>query len=228
MRTLCSWGFIVSGALCAVAVFAQSQTSTWEHSGSTVYLSANGVKRQFYYQNPRPGMQQEGVRPGTLLFDGRRTRNQYSGTAYIFSRRCGAVPYSVSGAVSPDDRTVTLYGNAPSGFNAHCQVIGYTPDVLVFNLTTLPETNIGIESTNKKWICLHPVFTEEMRLKCALDGTPARTDYVTKAIIYLRSKYCRMFDGEVTADQTEHVGENCYENSGSFRGERVYWGQCYE
>jgi hypothetical protein len=224
MRIIISWMLIVGGALAA---FAQSPPSTWEHNGSTVQLFANGVKRQFYYQDPRPAMQQEGVLAGTLLFDGQRTRNQYSGTAFIFSGACGAVGYPVSGQVSADDRHVTLNGNAPR-LDAYCRVIGSRPDVLMFNLIALPEADAEIAAPNEKWICLQPVFTEEMRLKTTVDGTPTQTEFVANAIIYLRQKYCGTTKENLTADKTEHVAENCYQNSGLFRGERVYWGECYE
>ena len=35
-------------------------------------------------------MREEGVTPGTLLFDGVRNGNNYSGRAYVFLRGCGS------------------------------------------------------------------------------------------------------------------------------------------
>jgi hypothetical protein len=233
MRIAISWIVIIGGALAA---FAQSPPSTWEHNGSTVQLFANGAKRQFYYQNPRPGMQQEGVRPGTLLFDGQRRGSQYSGTAYMFSRACGAVGYAVSGAVSADDRQVTLYGNAPR-LDAYCRVSGSAPDVLIFNFAALPQADA--ETINREnvrtIICIHPVFTEEKRLEnlifSAGDAPTAQASgrYVAEAVKYLRDQYCRPIEGTLTADQRTAIPDtNCYQESGIFRGERVYWGECYE
>jgi hypothetical protein len=43
-------------------------------------------RRQFYYQAPGADFLEFGVQSGTLLFEGRRNRNQYSGTAYVFSK----------------------------------------------------------------------------------------------------------------------------------------------
>jgi len=106
----------------------------WDHNGSRVRLIASGTSRRFYYEWPRRGMVEEGVRTGTLLFDGNRSGTSYTGTAYVFSKRCGAKPYRVSGTASPDDRHVTLYGEAPTGLDRRCRATRYRNDVLVFDL----------------------------------------------------------------------------------------------
>ena len=105
----------------------------WNHNGSTMKLVSNGVQRQFYYENPRQGMRDEGVRRGTLLFEGTRTGNGYSGTAYVFLRGCSPKGYHVSGTISDDERSVTMYGQAPR-LNAECRLVGYRSDELVFEL----------------------------------------------------------------------------------------------
>jgi hypothetical protein len=123
-------------ALCSsICAFAQGASSIWDHNGSAVSLSADGASRKFYYQAPRAGLQEVGIQPGTLLFDGRRDGNRYSGTAYVFSQLCGALAYPVSGPVSPDERSVTMYGKAPS-VSANCRVVGYRDDVLVFTFSS--------------------------------------------------------------------------------------------
>jgi serine/threonine protein kinase len=106
-------------------------TSIWNHNGSLVYLSANGASRRFYYERPRDGLLPLGVQRGTLLFEGRKEGNRYSGTAYIFTRNCSPAPYEVSGPISPNDEQVTMHGRAPL-LNAACQTTGYRDDVLVF------------------------------------------------------------------------------------------------
>ncbi|MEZ0085195.1 hypothetical protein [Bradyrhizobium japonicum] len=116
---------------------AQGTSTRWDHNGSVVSLSANGARRQFHYQIPAADLLQIGVQPGTLLFDGRREGDKYSGTAYVFSKVCGALPYITAGPVAPDQRTVMMYGKAPIA-NSSCRVIGYRDDVLVFSLS--PET----------------------------------------------------------------------------------------
>ena len=107
-------------------------SSFWEHNGSAVALFANGPSRVFRYESPRPGMRDLGVLKGTLLFNGTKSGDTYSGTAYIFSSHCGATPYSVAGNVSRDGKLVTLAGNAPSMFDSACHPIAYRHDVLKF------------------------------------------------------------------------------------------------
>lgn len=86
----------------------------------------------------------------------------------------------------------------------------------------------SVKEAVKTVICVHPVFTEEYKLRQTIDGSPQRTDYVAAAINYLRLKYCREIEGLVTADHETHIGDNCYQRSGFFRGERVFWGECLE
>jgi hypothetical protein len=77
-------------------------------------------------------------------------------------------------------------------------------------------------------ICTQPVFAEERKLHTKIDGTPQRTEEVAAAINYLRAKYCRETEETLRSDREMNVGDNCYQYSGFFRGERVYWGQCLE
>jgi hypothetical protein len=124
-------GFALNG-VWAPDGLAQGTASLWDHNGSDVSLFADGPRRQFRYEVPVPDLLPLGVQPGTLLFDGRRNGNQYAGTAYVFSSVCGALPYAVEGPVAPDQRSVTMYGKAPSSLDEYCRVIGYRDDVLVF------------------------------------------------------------------------------------------------
>lgn len=105
----------------------------WNHNGSLMKLVADGELRRFQYHVPRPGIIDEGVTPGDLLFEGRRSGLTYSGTAYVFSRRCGRIAYAVSGHVADDERRVTMRGQAPR-LASNCRIIGYRPDELVFEL----------------------------------------------------------------------------------------------
>ncbi len=107
--------------------------SLWMHNGSVMRLVADGDIRRFYYERPRAGIRRRGVVKGELLFEGRREANSYTGTAYIFTKSCGKVAYSVSGSVGPADTTVTMTGDAPR-LNASCVQTGSRPDRLVFTL----------------------------------------------------------------------------------------------
>jgi hypothetical protein len=107
-------------------------TPRWMHNGSVVKLVAEGAKREFYYETPREGLTKAGVTSGALLFSGQRSGKTYSGTAYIFNKRCGPIAYQVSGNVSDDDRQVTMEGQAPR-VGANCQVVTTKPDTLIFS-----------------------------------------------------------------------------------------------
>jgi hypothetical protein len=121
---------------------AQGTRTVWSHNGSQLHLSANGQRREFRYQTPKAELLEAGVQPGTLLFQGSRVGNAYAGTAYVFPQPCGALPYSVSGSISTDERTITLYGSAPSAIYTDCEVAAHRDDVLVFELAET-EPQIG-------------------------------------------------------------------------------------
>jgi len=102
---------------CSSAL-AQTQTASpeltiWDHNGSVMYLVANGKSREFYYQKPRAGMLDAGARPGSLLFRGEIDNGKYSGTAYIFNRHCGQIPFQVEGSILDNDERIMLTGQAP-------------------------------------------------------------------------------------------------------------------
>jgi hypothetical protein len=107
--------------------------SNWNHNGSTMTVVAQGNRLMIYYEQPRQGMINEGVRSGTLLFDGRRIGNSLSGTSYVFDRRCRPIPYSDEGEVSNGERQIILNGRrVPTQLSADCGVVGYRSDPSVF------------------------------------------------------------------------------------------------
>ncbi len=110
-----------------------SGPTLWNHNGSIVLLVANGSSRRIYYQDPRQGMRDEGVANGTLLFEGTKTGDTYTGTAYVFSRQCGTLPYAVSGTIASDQRSFVMRGMAPR-LSTRCKVLGTRSDELVFML----------------------------------------------------------------------------------------------
>jgi clan AA aspartic protease (TIGR02281 family) len=105
----------------------------WDHNGSVMYLIASGSSREFYYKEPRPGMLEAGARPGSLLFRGQTTNGQYFGTAFIFDRLCGQLPYQVSGPILNGYDRVVLMGQAPR-LGPNCIVNSYVTDTLEFTL----------------------------------------------------------------------------------------------
>ncbi len=120
------------GLMLATTAIA-SADSCWDHNGSLMRLKANGNERWFYYERPKASIVDSGVRKGTLLFDGVKTGNRYSGTARVFSKYCPDEPlqYPVSGPVSSDQLRVTLRGTRE--VYDQCQPTGkMTDDTLVF------------------------------------------------------------------------------------------------
>ena len=107
--------------------------SLWNSNGSVMSMEVVGADQVFRYQEPRIGMRQEGVMSGTVRFKGARAGNTYLGTAFVFSRRCGAHPFRVTGTVSKDEREITMYGNAPAGFDAACRPVVYRKDGVHFS-----------------------------------------------------------------------------------------------
>ena len=105
LRTLCL------GLACAVALPAGGAMadSCWNHNGSIMRLKASGNQRWFYYEHPKAGL---AVQPGTLLFNGVKSGNWYSGTARVFSKYCPEDPleYFVEGPVGANQTKVTMTG----------------------------------------------------------------------------------------------------------------------
>lgn len=114
-----------------ISAFADS---CWDHNGSLMRLKASGNARAFYYEVPRQAIAAQGVRSGTLLFDGVKSGDWYSGTARVFSRACPGAPleYSVEGPVGANQTKVTLRGTRE--IYRDCRPTGrFQTDTLVFN-----------------------------------------------------------------------------------------------
>ena len=106
--------FLTANTLGALVMSSTAEAaSCWDHNGSLMRLEASGNRRWFYYERPRSVLRRAGVRPGTLLFSGRKNGNRYVGTARRFSKFCPGNPlkYRVSGPVSSNQLRVTVRGN---------------------------------------------------------------------------------------------------------------------
>lgn len=113
----------------APPAFPPGTPGFWDHNGSVLGMVATGPKRVFRLQLPRKELRDLGVREGSLFFEGTRAGQTYQGTAYVFSKSCGASGYAVTGQVSDDDRVVTLFGRAPIR-DGSCRIASYRDDVL--------------------------------------------------------------------------------------------------
>lgn len=107
-----------------------AQQSIWNHNNSTMEISVQGSNVKIYYLQPRQGLP---TKSGTLLFNGVKQGANISGIAYIFSEKCGPIPYDVSGTISGDQNSFTMFGKAPRR-GADCRVASYFDDTLNFNL----------------------------------------------------------------------------------------------
>ena len=121
---------------------ASTISSHWNHNGSAVSLVSEGKKQKFFYDAPRVGLLDAGVKPGTLLFDGQRSGQNFEGLAYQFYRTCKAHGFLVTGSTSDDRKTITLKGKAPL-LDMNCNVTGSRDDVLIF--TRSEERRVGKE-----------------------------------------------------------------------------------
>ena len=108
------------------------------HNGSLVsVLSLPNGGMQIQYIQPRVGLLEVGVRPGTILLQGRWSGpppGLLTGTAFVFTGVCPPTPYRVEGSTTPDGSLV-LTGLAPVVDPYSCAVVGLVPSansVLVF------------------------------------------------------------------------------------------------
>jgi hypothetical protein len=106
----------------------------WNFNGSLMKLESNGASRRFLYVAPHEGLRKAGVREGTVEFQGTQNGNLYDGTAYVFSRVCGAIGYHVSGFVTQDGQSITLRGSVPY-YDSQCRPSGGRDGVLSYQLT---------------------------------------------------------------------------------------------
>lgn len=212
-----------------------------------VNLYANRNKRKFVFGVPD---QHSSAKRGNVFFDGVRQQDQYVGTAYVWPSRCRPVGFSVQGAVSNDDRRVTLYGAAPQ-VDGNCRVVSYRDETIVLNFVDLnanipgpydESPNVGSPVVQQgasngvgagsegTVICLRPIFDETDRLEQKIDGNRETTEWVAQAINYLHARYCRQMTGKPSSGQTmaSFAGGACQELSGMYLGERVYWEECHE
>ncbi|MEM6615440.1 MAG: hypothetical protein AAF619_02810 [Pseudomonadota bacterium] len=124
---------LIAGAFTATPIHTADADSCWNHNGSIMRLQASGNQRWLYYENPRQVLRNAGVTRGTLLFDGQKSGNWYSGTARVFSKHCPGNPleYYVEGPVRGDQLQVTVRGTRE--VHNQCSPTGrVTSDTLVF------------------------------------------------------------------------------------------------
>jgi tetratricopeptide (TPR) repeat protein len=130
---------LLAALLPAAARADPMLASLWNHNGSVMALYVAGDEHEMRYQEPRIGMRQEGVVPGTVRFKATLAGNAFAGTAFVFSRRCGTHPYRVTGTLTADGHQITLTGAAPAGFDPGCKLVLTRNDVVQFNFVRAVE-----------------------------------------------------------------------------------------
>lgn len=126
-------------SLClALPLGAQAQTWRYDHNGSVMEIRQAGAEVQISYLEPRQGLRDQGVQPGTLLFTGRLDRNGYlEGMARVFRRGCGVIDYFVYGDFA-GGRPLHLSGAAPILARQGCQIVDNSHEVANANLRFTP------------------------------------------------------------------------------------------
>lgn len=121
----------------------QSQASNcsvddYDHNGSIMEVQMCGDELFISYSEPKTSLRKIGIHPGTTLFEGTISRaGVVFGTARRFSAKCGAIDYTVEGAIRPN--SIQLAGQAPVR-NKRCEVTSYRHDELLFNLDNYADT----------------------------------------------------------------------------------------
>jgi clan AA aspartic protease (TIGR02281 family) len=91
-------------------VASADQAPPWLYQDSVMYLVTKGEAREFRYKEPRAALLGFGVTEGTLAFRGVLRDGQYIGTAFKFTRECGALSFPARGPVLDDGKLVRLKG----------------------------------------------------------------------------------------------------------------------
>ena len=135
---------------------AAGADSFWTHNGSEMRLRVDGDRRTFLYERPRAGIASQGVERGTVLFEGTISgeTGSYSGTAYLFSARCGKQSYAVSGELQDDGRRIFLSGEAPRRDSSTCAVQGYRDDRLIFDFVRSEEPPVKYPPLQEGAVCI--------------------------------------------------------------------------
>jgi hypothetical protein len=87
-------------------------------------------------------------------------------------------------------------------------------------------------SARSATICSRAQFAKEMEYRSILFGvkraTPQEAAQAGKDYDEILARYCRKVRSLPREQTREHIGDNCYQLSGIYGEERVYWGQCLE
>jgi hypothetical protein len=131
-----------------------------------------------------------------FVFRGEIDNGQYSGTAYIFSPRCGQIPFQVKGPISDNDERIIQAGQAPRlGRNCRANE-SYTSNLEFRRL----KPNDGAQSQEQSTAVTAPRVEESQReapstaggeLASAPTAQPPVTSQGPSVYVAGKGKYCR-------------------------------------
>jgi len=120
----------------ASAYYTESRAN---HNGSTMVVSNNDGNITIEYERPKSSMRRQGVRNGTMLFEGTISGNRLNGVARVFRRGCAPAEYNVTGRWNVGTGQLSLQGSAPMRVRGGCRVVRYSNSssnaYLLFNIT---------------------------------------------------------------------------------------------
>jgi hypothetical protein len=131
--TIGTLAFVAFVALFSTIIGAKAATfgsdedgQMFTHNGSLMRMVTLRYGRgiEIRYEEPRPGLQDVGVRQGTVLFRGSWRGNTLVGQALTFPNGCRSVPYEVKGYVGRYGEIV-LEGMAPVVKPYSCMFLGW-------------------------------------------------------------------------------------------------------
>jgi hypothetical protein len=111
--------------------------SYWKHGSSIMRLEATGLSRKFFFYKPSDDQLEAGAKAESLRFDGQISRKGYTGTAFLYSDKCGRSAFQVSGQIESNESRVILSGRSPQ-VDRDCREIGGSDQKLVFDLMETP------------------------------------------------------------------------------------------
>lgn len=83
------------------------------------------------------------------------------------------------------------------------------------------------QAPSETLICSQPLVEVELALKAKIDGTRKKTIEIADALNFLHRKFCRVTLESLEEATREQKSDTCYQMSGNYRGETVYWGECF-
>ncbi len=119
------FGFLVVSSVISVPASAYTIQHDADHNGSDMTIINNDGDITIEYARPKSSMQRQGVRSGTVLFDGVIRGQTVEGHARVFRAGCEPVRYWVSGRWRARAERLVLRGDAPKRGPGGCDVIGY-------------------------------------------------------------------------------------------------------